>query len=130
MAAIGVELWYSCNVLLSTLFSRWLVPNIITSVLPFLQLIISLFSVSQLVSELKSPSTRFWITSMFSSAQKMPVSSAYITIPQCKRFSASLLKCKRNKRGPRMDPCGRMDSCAAVSYKFINFLLEVGIHIC
>ena len=27
MAAIGVELWYSCNVLLSVLFSRWLVPN-------------------------------------------------------------------------------------------------------
>ena len=105
MAAIRVELWYSCNVLLSTLFSRWLVPNIITSVLPFLQLIISSFSACQLVSELKSSSMRFWITSIFLSAQKMTVSSAYITIPQCKRVSTASLKCRRSKRGPYLDPC-------------------------
>ena len=97
MTAIGVEFWYSCNVLLSTLFSHWLVPNIITSVLPFIQLIISSLSTNQLVSELKFSSTRFWITSIFLSAQKITVSSAYITIPQCKRVPTASLKCRRNK---------------------------------
>ena len=35
----------------------------------------------------------------------MVVSSAYITISQCKRVYTALIKCKKNKRDPRIESC-------------------------
>ena len=103
---IGVELCLRCKVLLSTYFSCCFVPDITTSVLPFLQLILSSLSAIQLSSELKSSSRCFWVTSNSLSEQRMTISSAYINIPLDERLCTASLKCRRNQRGPRMDPCG------------------------
>ena len=54
---------------------------------------------------------------MLLSAQKMTMSSAYITLPQSIRVSLVSLKCKRNKRGPRMDSCGTL--------QYIGYSLDV-----